>query len=255
MRQWKDKKFKLEPIQEKTSLTSQQFINQLPRIMQIFPTLKSLILQFTSKIDKAACPQCTKNKYLLKIALQMKSLAKEADLEGSDQELVDKVLNTYFLGSKQTFPLDVQSAFDASWLDQEVGVGFDLIDGLTHCFQCCKKHLSRAKALQEQLYLGYPDHKQMMFNQFTEANARVQEAYSVYWDILGQIDMASTQLAGQVKQLDKDWRCQILELANQIRFARLAYQRDINNPPNWNQLRLKVQKLQNKITNSSKSAI
>ena len=47
----------------------------------------------------------------------MKSLAKEADLEGSDQELVDKVLSTYFLGSKQTFPLDVQSAFDASWLD------------------------------------------------------------------------------------------------------------------------------------------
>jgi len=78
------------------------------------------------------------------------------------------------------------------------------------------------------MQLGYPDYKKMMFNEFTEANKEIEEAYSLYWDTIGQLDMASCELVGQVTDLPSKHQCDLIELANTIRFARLKFQENIN---------------------------
>lgn len=50
-----------------------------------------------------------------------------------------------------------------------------------------------------------------------------------------------------VEHLDKTFNIEILELANKIRSARILFQENSNTVPDWNDLRLSVQKIQNKI--------
>jgi hypothetical protein len=88
-----------------------------------------------------------------------------------------------------------------------------------------------------------------MYNEFVEANKVLEEGYVLYWDVLGQLDMASCELVGyNLEQLDKTFNVEILDLANKIRTARILFQENTNNVPDWNQLRIEVQKIQNKIS-------
>ena len=86
----------------------------------------------------------------------------------------------------------------------------------------------------------------MMFNQFTQANKTIEEAFVLYWDVLGQLDMSSEQLIGQLIDLPSNYRQQIIELANKIRTARINYQQNIQNIPDWNKLLIEIQILENK---------
>jgi hypothetical protein len=47
----------------------------------------------------------------------------------------------------------------------------------------------------------------------------------------------------------EEYEAEIIELANKIRAARLLFQEDSNKVPNWNELRVEVQRLQNKCKN------
>ena len=87
----------------------------------------------------------------------------------------------------------------------------------------------------------------MTFNELTQANKVIQECYVLYWDSIGQIDMASCELVGQVVQLPEKYRQEIIELANKIRIARIKFQQNINEIPDWNDLLISVQLLQNKV--------
>ena len=59
--------------------------------------------------------------------------------------------------------------------------------------------------------------------------------------------MASCQLVGQVIQLPTNFRQQIIQLANEIRLARIKFQENILDIPDWNKLLVSVQILQNKV--------
>lgn len=95
---------------------------------------------------------------------------------------------------------------------------------------------------------GYPDHNTLLYNSFIEANKTIEEGYIIFWDSLSQLDMASCELIGDnFGLLTPCAQVEMIELANKIRAARLLFQEDSANVPNWTQLRVEVQKLQNKI--------
>lgn len=168
---------------------------------------------------------------------------------GEQKEFITQVLKNYFPFAHKVINMQHLDEFDITWIkpDSLVALGQDLIIGLSHCFDCCKKHLSRAKILFEEWHQQYPEHGTMMYNQFTEANKVVEEGYTMFWDSLGQLDMASSELVGNIMQLDQSFRIQIINLANEIRKARILFQEDSNNVPDFATLRLNVQKLQNKL--------
>jgi hypothetical protein len=169
---------------------------------------------------------------------------------GDLDEFINDIIKTYFPNSSKLIDLNNAHEFDISWVqpDKFVSLGCDLINGLLSCFDCCKKHLGRAKVLYEEWQLGYPDHGTLMYNEFLEANKVIEEGFVLYWDTLSHLDMASCELAGyNFEQLDKEFNAEILELANKIRSARILFQENTQNVPNWNELRIDVQKLQNKI--------
>ena len=160
------------------------------------------------------------------------------------------MVNKYFPVNNNIVTEQNVNDFDIMWVkpDTLIGLGNDLIYGLSNCFECTKKHLSRAKALYEEWHLGYPNHSSIMYNEFIEANKDIEEGYTKYWDSLGQIDMASCELVGDnFGLLPNQIQLDMIELANKIRTARILFQEDSTKVPNWDQLRIDVQKLQNKL--------
>lgn len=252
---WKDGRKQLKQLYEDTNqinITTQEIINNLDIFIQNYPEFKQLYIEFDSALKNTACQPCTKNKYLYAIIKNIHDIYKTDNRPISDEnkQFIFKAIKKYYPldNLKQgIFNLDQENVFDLEWIksNNEFGLGYDIIDGLTHCFECVKKHLTRAKILFEEMQLGYPDYKKMMFNEFTEANKEIEEAYSLYWDTIGQLDMASCELVGQVTDLPSKHQCDLIELANTIRFARLKFQENINQVPNWNKLRVEIQKTQN----------
>lgn len=257
IKQWKQHKFNIQSISQKPKITQLEYMNNLNIILMNFPQTKQIIAQFIQKLKNTTCSNCTKNRYLLLIANLIKKYYNDGrEYSQEDNFIIQKILNKYFPFDNKTgiVSLQVSNVYDNTWIEPDslVNIGYDLIDGLSNCFQCAKKHITRAKTLYEQLYLGYPHHVQMMFNQFTQANKDIEEAFVLYWDILGQLDMSSSQLVGQLIDLPTNYRQQIIELANKIRTARINYQENIQNIPDWNKLLIEIQLLENKFNKSLK---
>jgi hypothetical protein len=145
--------------------------------------------------------------------------------------------------------------FDVEWLKPEslIGLGKDLIDNLDNCFDCTLKHLSRAKILHEEFLTGYPDHKKLMFNELTEGNKDLEQAYLIYMDSIAQLDMASCELVGDMSKLPEEWGIEMIELANEIRNARLLFQDDPTRAPDFDALRIAVKRLQIKTNKAVKA--
>jgi hypothetical protein len=92
-----------------------------------------------------------------------------------------------------------------------------------------------------------------MYNEFTEANKVIEEGYVVFWDSLAQLDMASCELVGyNFGLLEKNAQIVLIELANKICNARILFQEDSTKVPNWNELLIEVQRLQNNINKLKK---
>ena len=168
----------------------------------------------------------------------------------SDYEFIEKILERYFPENGK-IKIENSNDFDIEWIKPDiiVGLGTDVIEGLTHCFECSKKHLSRAKILWEEFNMKYPDHGTLCFNEFTEANKDIEEAYCLYWDSLGNLDQSSCELIGgnDFTDLPHGYQVDIIELANKIRIQRINFQADSSNVPEWNKLRIEIQRLENKI--------
>lgn len=249
--EWKSKTNTLKPIQELTTpnITHEDVINKLDDLCKIFPEINELVIEFKEKLKNTNCPVCQKNKYILVILNIIREKYKDGRNLNDLTDFINGLIAKYYPLNNKIVNADNLSQFDIDWVKPDilVGLGNDLILGLSNCFDCCKKHLSRAKAFYEEWHLGYPDHSTLMYNEFTEANKTIEEGYVLYWDSLGQLDMASSELVGNLIDLEKNWQTEIIELANEIRTARILFQEDSTKVPNWNKLRVDVQKLQNKI--------
>ena len=247
---WKNSKMKTTAIPEKKKkfISQPEIIEKLDAIAKLFPETAILVAEFREQLASATCTQCVKNRYLLSIIGTIKPLYQDGRNLGEEQEFIETVINRYYpLPGKIANAVTVD-ALDIEWLkpDTLIGLGNDLIEGLDACFECAKKHLTRAKILYEEFLQGYPNHEPMMFNEFTTTNRVLEEAYAYYWDSLGQLDMASAELVGDFTNLPGTYQAELIELANEIRIARITYQEDLTKVPDWNKLRIDIQKLQNK---------
>ena len=249
--EWKTKQNSITPVEDAfvKSISQQDIINRLDSLLAIFPEIANLVKQLKIKLKDAECPICVRNRYILLILLKMQQYYNDGRDLKDQKNFIQQVLKNYFPFAHKVFSVEHIDEFDITWIkpDSLVALGADLITGLSNCFDCTKKHLSRAKILFEEWHQKYPEHGTMMYNQFTEANKTIEEGYVLFWDSLGQLDMASGELIGNMMQLDQGFRIQIINLANEIRKARILFQQNSNNVPDFDHLRIEVQKLQNKI--------
>lgn len=249
--EWKNSQTTMTPLQDAfvKSISQQEIVDRLDVLVPIFPEIANFVKELKIKLRDASCPICVKNRYILYILLRMQQYYNDGRDLRDQKDFIEKVLKNYFPFAHKVVNVQHLEDFDITWIkpDSLVALGQDLIIGLSHCFDCTKKHLSRAKVLFEQWHQKYPEHGTLMYNQFTEANRDIEQGYTMFWDSLGQLDMASSELVGNIIQLDEGFRIQIINLANEIRKARILFQEDSNNVPDFDHLRLNVQKLQNKI--------
>ena len=249
--QWKTKQDSITPVQNAfvRSISQQEIINRLDSLVSIFPEIANLVREFNLKLKDAHCPVCVKNRYILLILMKIQQYYNDGRNLGNQKDFIVQILKNYFPFANKIFNAEHIDEFDITWIkpDSLVALGADLIVGLSHCFDCTKKHLSRAKVLFEEWHQKYPEHGTMMYNQFTEANRDIEQGFVLFWDSLGQLDMASSELVGNMMELDESFRIEIINLANEIRKARILFQQNSNNVPDFDHLRIEVQKLQNKI--------
>lgn len=255
LNEWKDGKKNItvadKPIEVSHQITVDEIINGLSIIKYNFPESKQLINEFTTKLENAICKPCTKNRYIVALANIIHEHFNDGrEYSKSDYEFIEKILERYFPENGK-IKIENSNDFDIKWIKPDiiVGLGIDIIEGLIHCFECSKKHLSRAKILWEEFNMKYPDHGTLCFNEFTEANKDIEEAYCLYWDSLGNLDQSSCELIGgnDFTDLPHGYQVDIIELANKIRIQRINFQADSSNVPEWNKLRIEIQRLENKI--------
>jgi hypothetical protein len=251
--EWKETTTRLQTLQDAfvQDVTIENIFNKLNDFVQIFPEINTLVNELQIKMSSPnSCPVCLRNKYLINIINEISKYYTDGRDLGSYSQFITDMINKYSPYNKGIMNATELNDFDINWLNPESfqGIGYDLIEGLNACFECVKKHLTRAKIFYEEWKLGYPEHSTLMYNSFIEANKTIEEGYVLFWDSLGQLDMASCELVGyEFSDLTSGFQAEIIELANKIRAARLLFQEDSNKVPNWNELRVEVQRLQNKI--------
>lgn len=255
LNEWKDGKKNItvadKPIEVSHQITVDEIIKGLSIVEYNFTESKQLINEFKTKLENAVCKPCTKNRYVVALANIIHEHFNDGrEYSKSDYEFIEKILERYFPENGKN-KIENSNDFDIEWIKPDiiVGLGTDVIEGLTHCFECSKKHLSRAKILWEEFNMKYPDHGTLCFNEFTEANKDIEEAYCLYWDSLGNLDQSSCELIGgnDFTDLPHGYQVDIIELANKIRIQRINFQADSSNVPEWNKLRIEIQRLENKI--------
>ena len=252
IKEWKDSTINLKTMDEAfmREINPETIIQKLPVIQQVFPEIEDLVNDLNEKLKNTSCALCVKNKALLQIISRIKKLSEDGRPLGLHANFIKAIIDKYFPVADKLVNESNVNEFDFMWIKPEslIALGADLIEGLTSCFDCCKKHLGRAKVLYEEWHMGYPDHGTLMYNEFVEANKTIEEGYTLYWDSLSQLDMASCELVGSnFGVLEKPVQLDMIELANKIRAARLLFQEDSTKVPDWDKLRLEVQKLQNKL--------
>lgn len=250
--EWKNSKLQLETNNSLTNtlkITQNDIIDKLQQFINIFPQIYSLVSQFKIKLETTKCQICEKNKYILLILSNIRQLYKDGRDLKNLKYFIQQLLFKYYPMSNKIITSDNLDTFDITWIkpDQYIALGDDLIKGLNACFDCAKKHLGRAKAFYQEWLQGYPQHNTLMYKEFTNSNEILERGYLLFWDSLAQLDMSSCELVGNMIQLDNLYKIEIIQLANQIRKSRILFQQDSSKVPDWNKLRIDIQKLQNKI--------
>lgn len=249
--EWKMKQLNIDAIENRkmTRMSQEELIQKLDKLAVIFPEIKVYIDEFNEQLKTAVCPACTKKRYLGIIVQTIKEHMNDGRDISSMKEFINVLLGKYDEDIKNT---DIFSEYDIEWIKPEItlGLGKDLIDNLTNCFDCAVKHIGRAKILHEEFLTGYPDHKPISYDELAKGNKALEQAYLIYLDSISQLDMASCELVGKLVDLPNEWAVEMIELANEIRAARLLYQDDSTKIPDFDELRLKIKKLQIKTKNA-----
>ena len=256
--EWKARQLNIESsiAESISSFSMDDAIAGFPIVLESYPEARIPIDLFNEQIKNSVCPKCTKN-VVIESIVGIISKAKESD-PGRDEHgheeyfklLLEKFGNIKALAEAPDF-----NKFDVEWIDPDsiVGIGTDLIDKLDTCLDCVIKHIGRAKILYEEFMLGYPEHKELFYDELAKGNKDIEQLYLAYMDSLSQLDMGSSELIGNLKYEHSNEAASIIELANEIRKERLLAQEDINKAPDFDGLRIKVKKLQLKIHNDKKS--
>lgn len=115
--------------------------------------------------------------------------------------------------------------------------------GLKQCYECAKKHLSRAKEEFKEYHTGYPQHSKNLIQSMRVAEADVAQAFLKWNEIQAQLDMSAGELLGREVNVDKV-RSEHIELANDIRTERLKFNDNPLYIPRFDELLVRIQVLE-----------
>lgn len=251
--EWKNHQLNVDSaIQEKVdALHIDDIIKNFDIIENHYPEVSPIIQQYNEQIKYATCPKCTKNHHLTAIVALINKLRENGDSRdlGDDAEFIETTLNKFSAAYSNDVTVNSYNEYDVEWIKPEnlIGIGYDLIDKLESCFECSIKHIGRAKILFEESNLGYPEHAEIMMDELVKGNKDLEQLYLKYMDACVELDMGSSELVGNIVDLNPNSATEILELANKIRQQRLLFQEDHTKVPEFDDLRLSIKKLELKV--------
>lgn len=118
----------------------------------------------------------------------------------------------------------------------------DIPEGVSQCFECTKKHLSRAKIFFEEYHTGYPTYIKLAVNSAVWAEKAISEAYLMWCSVTGHLDMAGCELLGHDINIKlMPIRDRLKDLANKIRAERVKLMDDPLYIPDIDALLIEVQ--------------
>lgn len=114
---------------------------------------------------------------------------------------------------------------------------------LPQCYECAKKHLSRAQIFFEEYHTGYPQHIKNLMCSLRVVETEINKAFRIWCKILAHLDMSANELLGRDvngSQVKKEH----LALACRIRESRLKLNADPLYIPDFESLLTAIQKLE-----------
>ena len=143
---------------------------------------------------------------------------------------------------KNTATASVSTEADDVHLAEHDPVTEAAANDLPQCYECAKKHLSRAQIFFEEYHTGYPQHIKNLMCSLRVAEEEVRRAYLNWCRILAHLDMAANELLGNdVNGLRLQKRH--IDLACKIREVRLNLSADPLYIPDFDTLLTSTQAL------------
>lgn len=114
---------------------------------------------------------------------------------------------------------------------------------LKQCYECAKKHLSRAKEEFKEYHTGYPQHLKNLIQSTRVAEEDVRGAFLKWNEVQAQLDMSSGELLGRNVNFET-MRQEHIKLANAIRTERLKLSGNPQYIPDFDSLLVQIQLLE-----------
>ena len=111
---------------------------------------------------------------------------------------------------------------------------------LAQCFMCALKHLSTAWILFEEYKNGYPSYIKHLVQSIHVSEQRVRTAFQLYMKAQAHMNMAACELVGNAAD---ELSNELIQVANEIRDARLKLEESPLYIPPFAQLLERIQKL------------
>lgn len=141
-------------------------------------------------------------------------------------------------------PVEVKPLEDVYVVDREDPVVKEALEvDLTSCYECAKKHISRAQILFEEYHTGYPDHIKNLMNSMRVAESEINKAFQLWQKVQAHLDMASAEFLGNDTTAETMQRAHI-QLANDIRDVRLKLAQNPLYIPKFDALLTRVQQFE-----------
>ena len=110
---------------------------------------------------------------------------------------------------------------------------------LERCYLCAKKHIVAAKILFQEYHTGYSNHIKNLINSLRVSEEEVRDAFLKWQRIMGELNMGEAELLGN-SEIDEEH----IKLANRIRDERIKLSDDTLYVPNFDDLLVAVQLLE-----------
>lgn len=114
---------------------------------------------------------------------------------------------------------------------------------LKQCYECAKKHVSRAKEEFKEYHTGYPQHIKNLMMSLKVAENDVRQAFLKWCEVQAQLDMGAGELLGNGESATLTKQSHVA-LANAIRKERLQLNENPLYIPDFDELLVQIQLLE-----------
>lgn len=224
----------------------EKLLNLIPMVKDNLPEIERSLNSLYKQIVNNKCQTCVIIKYI-GMFIGMTSIYVYDGRDNSKYIDQYEEIKSVIDNSK---PYDnvnsILAKLDNNWIapEQMLKLGDDLVEGLQSCLDCVIKHLERSKILCGEMVQGYPNYKEILSNEMLKSIEVYEAFYLKYWDVLGELDMASNEMVGDIKSLNGNKLVnEIINQANTIRKARIDLMFS-HKLPQFSKLMLDTKKIQ-----------